>query len=52
MHNNIYIELTRAFNRGKIRAVICSSQAVVLHRLALMSKDGAAFHHTGKGDKS
>ena len=40
MQNNIYIELTRAFNRGKIRAVICSGQAVVLHRLALMSKDG------------
>ena len=37
---NIYIDLTRAFNRGKIRAVICSGQAVVLHRLALMSKDG------------
>ncbi|NIM12308.1 MAG: hypothetical protein GTO45_09360 [Candidatus Aminicenantes bacterium] len=40
MQTNIYIDLTRAFNRGKIRAVICSGQAVVLHRLALMSKDG------------
>jgi hypothetical protein len=40
MQTNIYIELTRAFNCGKIRAVICSGQAVVLHRLALMSKDG------------
>lgn len=37
---NIYVELTRAFNRGKLRVVICSGQAVVLHRLAVMSKDG------------
>ena len=37
---NIYVELTRAFNRGKFRVVICSGQAVVLHRLAIMSKDG------------
>jgi hypothetical protein len=38
--NNIYIELTNAFNRGKKRAVICSGQAAVLHQLAIMSKDG------------
>jgi hypothetical protein len=37
---NIYVELTRQFNQGKLRAVICSGQAVVLHRLAVMSKDG------------
>ena len=40
MQTNIYIQLTRAFNRGKVRAVICSGQAVVLHQLAIMSKDG------------
>jgi hypothetical protein len=38
---NIYLDLTVAFNRGgRLRAVICSGQAVVLHRLAVMSKDG------------
>lgn len=37
---NIYLELTRLFNKGKLRAVISSGQAVVLHRLAIMSKDG------------
>lgn len=37
---NIYVELTREFNHGKLRTVICSGQAVVLHRLAVMSKDG------------
>jgi len=38
---NIYLALTEAFNRGgRLRAVICSGQAVVLHRLAVMSKDG------------
>jgi len=37
---NIYLELTKQFNNGKIRAVICSGQSVVLHQLAIMSKDG------------
>lgn len=37
---NIYLQLTGAFNEGRLRAVICSGQAVVLHRLAIMSKDG------------
>lgn len=36
----IYLELTREFNAGKLRAVICSGQAAVLHRLAIASKDG------------
>jgi hypothetical protein len=36
----IYLDLTREFNKGRLRAVICSGQAVVLHRLAIMSKDG------------
>jgi hypothetical protein len=36
----IYLDLTREFNRGRLRAVICSGQAVVLHRLAVTSKDG------------
>lgn len=37
---NIYIDLTRQFNAGKTRAILSSGQAVVLHRLAIMSKDG------------
>jgi hypothetical protein len=37
---NIYLELTRHFNQGKTRTIISSGQAVVLHRLAIMSKDG------------
>jgi hypothetical protein len=37
---NIYLELTREFNQGKTRVIISSGQAVVLHRLAIMSKDG------------
>jgi hypothetical protein len=37
---NVYLELTREFNQGGLRAIICSGQAVVLHRLAIMSKDG------------
>jgi hypothetical protein len=38
--SNVYLDLTREFNEGRLRAVICSGQAVVLHRLAVMSKDG------------
>jgi hypothetical protein len=37
---NPYVELTAAFNRGRLRAILSSGQAVVLHRLAVMSKDG------------
>jgi hypothetical protein len=37
---NVYLELTEEFNAGRLRAVISSGQAVVLHRLAIMSKDG------------
>ena len=40
MDANPYVELTTAFNRGRFRAVLSSGQAVVLHRLAVMSKDG------------
>jgi hypothetical protein len=36
----IYLELTEQFNRNRLRAIICSGQAVVLHKLAVMSKDG------------
>ncbi len=36
----IYLDLTREFNAGRLRAVICSGQAAVLHRLAISSKDG------------
>jgi hypothetical protein len=37
---NIYQELTVAFNEGRLRAILSSGQAVVMHRLAVMSKDG------------
>jgi hypothetical protein len=32
--------LTREFNAGRLRAIVCSGQAVVLLRLAVASKDG------------
>jgi hypothetical protein len=38
--NNIYLQLTRTFNSGLVRAILAGGQAVVLHRLAIMSKDG------------
>ncbi|MBN2370636.1 MAG: hypothetical protein JXO72_09115 [Vicinamibacteria bacterium] len=37
---SIYLELTRQFNAGALRAILSSGQAIVLHRLAIMSKDG------------
>ncbi len=37
---NIYLTLTEQFNQGGQRAIISSGQAVVLHHLAIMSKDG------------
>ena len=37
---NIYLELTNLFNTNKLRAIISSGQAVVLHHIAIMSKDG------------
>jgi hypothetical protein len=37
---NIYVDLTNRFNAGRLRAILSSGQAVVLHRLAIMSKDG------------
>ena len=37
---NIYQQLTRQFNEGRLRAILSSGQAVVLHHLAIMSKDG------------
>ena len=39
MHNP-YLDLTREFNDGRLRALLSSGQAVVAHRLAIMSKDG------------
>ena len=33
---NIYLELTEEFNAGRLRCIISSGQAVVLHRLAIM----------------
>jgi hypothetical protein len=38
--NNPYLELTAELNRGRLRALLSSGQAVVVHRLAIMSKDG------------
>lgn len=37
---SVYLDLTREFNAGALRAILSSGQAVVLHRLAVMSKDG------------
>lgn len=37
---SIYLDLTRELNAGAVRAILSSGQAVVLHRLAIMSKDG------------
>lgn len=37
---SIYVQLTRRFNEGRVRAILAGGQAVVLHRLAMMSKDG------------
>lgn len=37
---SIYIQLTKEFNEGQIRAVLAGGQAVVMHGLAMMSKDG------------
>lgn len=40
MKSNIYLKLTDEFNADSVRAVICSGQAAVLYRVAIMSKDG------------
>jgi hypothetical protein len=37
---NVYFDLTREFNGGRPTAVLASGQAVVYHRVAIMSKDG------------
>lgn len=38
--HNPYLDLTDEFNRGELRVLLSSGQAVVVHRLAIMSKDG------------
>jgi hypothetical protein len=38
--DNPYIGLTEELNRGRLRVLLSSGQAVVVHRLAVMSKDG------------
>lgn len=38
--DNPYVRLTHEFNDGRLRAIVASGQAVVLYRLAIMSKDG------------
>jgi hypothetical protein len=40
MSVNVYQELTAVFNTGRLRAILSSGQAVVMHRVAVMSKDG------------
>jgi len=40
MTGNIYLDLTNEFNEGQLRAILSSGQAIVVHRLALASKDG------------
>ncbi len=40
MPDTIYTLLTKEFNQGRLRAILSSGQAVVLHRLAITSKDG------------
>lgn len=40
MQPNIYLNLTHEFNAGRVRCILSSGQAVVLHQLAVMSKDG------------
>ncbi len=35
-----YVQLTAELNQGRLRALLASGQAVVLYRLAIMSKDG------------
>lgn len=37
---NPYLDLTAEFNRGALRVLLSSGQAVVVHRLAIASKDG------------
>ncbi|MBN1865356.1 MAG: hypothetical protein JW808_10680 [Victivallales bacterium] len=37
---NIYLKLTKEFNDGCLRAILSGGQAVVMHRVAFMSKDG------------
>jgi hypothetical protein len=37
---NPYLDLTREFNQGGLRAIVSSGQAVVLLRLSVTSKDG------------
>lgn len=37
---SLYLDLTRELNAGRLRAILCSGQAVVLLRLAIASKDG------------
>lgn len=46
---NIYLDLTHRFNEGRLRAVLSSGQAVVLHRLAIMSKDGDWIRREAEG---
>lgn len=38
LEENPYLALTREFNDGEIRAIICSGQAVVLHGLAVIGE--------------
>ncbi|NJM36462.1 MAG: hypothetical protein HC845_00490 [Akkermansiaceae bacterium] len=48
----IYHQLTQEFNQGQLRAILCSGQAVVMHRLAMASKDGDWIVREGESDLS
>jgi hypothetical protein len=38
--DNPYLTLTEELNQDRFRVLLSSGQAVVVHRLAIMSKDG------------
>lgn len=40
MSDNPYFDISEEFNAGRLRCILSSGQAVVMHRLAIMSKDG------------
>lgn len=40
MTDNIYLQLTRQFNENRLRCILSSGQAVVVHRLAAMENEG------------
>jgi len=41
--NNPYLDLTAELNRGRLRALLSSGQAVVVHRLAIRQIEGLSL---------